>query len=52
MCLDKLKNSDITDKKNYIELICKDLSSDETLGYICSNSFVQLQIVKTKSMLV
>ena len=34
MCLDKLKNSDITDKKNYIELICKDLSSDETLGYI------------------
>ena len=34
MCLDKLKNSDITDKKNYIELICKDLSLNETLGYI------------------
>ena len=34
MCLDKLKNTDITDKKNFIELICKDLSSNEILGYI------------------
>ena len=34
MCMDKLKNTDLRDKKNYIELICKDLSSNETIGFI------------------
>ena len=34
MCMDKLKNSDIRDNKNFIEIICKDLSSNETIGFV------------------
>ena len=34
MCMDKLKNADLKDNKNYLELICKDLSSNETIGFI------------------
>ena len=34
MCMDKLKNADLRDNKNYLELICKDLSSNETIGFI------------------
>ena len=36
ICIDKLKNADLTDKKNYIELLCKDLSSDEEYGFVNS----------------
>ena len=34
ICLDKLRNADITDAKNNVELICKNLSLNEHLGYI------------------
>ena len=36
ICIDKLKNADIKDKKNYIELLCKDLSSSEDYGFVNS----------------